>query len=76
MADILITKDRIHIHIAKKKAEFQNLTCNYIFHVEVSFRKYCTFYAIFENMYYQTHGDISDVRVSWSKDMHELWIDS
>ena len=47
-----------------------------MFHVEFSFRKYCTCYVIFEYMYYQTHGNISDVRVSWSKDMHELWIHS
>ena len=35
-------------------------------------RKYCTCYVIFEYMYYQTNGDICDVRVSWSKDILTL----
>ena len=77
MANILITNVRSDVHIAeKRRVKFQNLTWNYIFHVEISFRKYCACYVIFEYMYYQTNGDICDVRVSWSKDMHELLIDS
>ena len=68
MAIILITKVRSHIHIAEnKKIKFQNPAWNYIFHVEFSFRKYCMCYVIFEYMYYQTHGDTCDVRVSWSR---------
>ena len=77
MANILITKVRSHIHIAEnKRVKFQNLILNYIFHVEVSFRKYCMCYVIFEHMHCESHGDISNVRVSWSKDMHKLSIDS